>query len=368
MRASPVPPAARAAVRTGRALAACAGLLALLLGAARLLPPAGAGEEPASQAAGASAAPVLVPDRLEHDFGPASQNATLQAEFRLTNTGSTPIAIERVVGDCGCYDASVGANEVAPGGSCPVKVTFKTLSFAGSLTKRLRVLSNDPCRPELALTLKVHVVAGVVMDPGRFGFGDVLLGSLPERAILAKWHEGIGQPFRVKAVEFPGSPQAFEVVLEPFEELPWRGTRIRIAFRQPPPLGHWNGMAIVRTDAPGYERLDLPVQAFVSGRVWVQEREVNLGWVRVAQGRSKRLGVRPFRRGDDLGVLHVRVREGKVQAELQPDATGRAGWYSLAISVPPGAALGPLSDTVEVLSSVPGEEVTAIAVRAEVLR
>lgn len=319
-------------------------------------------------AAPAAPAPVLVPDRMEHDFGPACQNATLHAEFQLTNTGSAPVAIERVVADCGCYDAAAGSNELAPGASCPVKVTFKTLTFAGSLTKRLRVLSNDPGRPELLLTLKVEVVGGVVLDPGRFGFGDVLLGSLPERTILVKWHEGIGQPFAVKAVEFPGSPDAFEVALEPFEALPWRGTRIRITFRQPPPLGHWNGMAIVRTDAPGFERMDLPVQAFVSGRIWVQEREVNMGWVRAGQGRSKRLGVRPFRRGDDLGVLDVRVRDGRVKAELLADGSGRPGWHSLAITVPADAPLGRLADTVEILSSVPGEELTSIAVRAEVLK
>lgn len=306
-------------------------------------------------------------DPPEHDFGQAAQNQKLDAEFKLKNVGTATVKITRLLADCGCYDATASANEVPPGGEVTVKVRFETLVWSGPMSKKLRVLSDDPGRPELILPLKVNIVAGVVLDPGRFGFGDVLLGTKPAKVLYAKWYEGVGQPFQVTKVEFPGTPDAFDVLQEPWENSPWRGTRITVTFRAPPPLGQWSGQAILRTDAPGYERLDLAVQAFVSGKVWVQEREVNMGWVRLGQARSRPLSVRPFQRGEDLGPVSARSRNGHVQVEVVPDATGRVGYWTLHIVVPANAPKGKFEDVVEVLTSVPGEERTEIRVKAEVM-
>jgi len=308
-----------------------------------------------------------VPEPAEHDFGQAAQNQKLEAQFKLKNVGPKTVKIARLIADCGCYDATASANEVAPGAEVTIKVRFETLVWSGLLTKKLRVLSDDPGRPELVLPLKVNIVAGVVLDPGRFGFGDILLGSKPTKVLYAKWYEGVGQPFQVSKVEFPGSPDAFDVKMEPWESLPWKGTRITVTFREPPPLGQWNGHGIVRTDAPGYERLDLAVQAFVSGKVWVQEREVNMGWVRLGQARTRPLSVRPFQKGDDLGPVSARSRDGKVQVEVVPDASGRAGCWTLNIVVPASAPKGKLEDVIELRTSIPGEEVTEVRVKAEVM-
>jgi hypothetical protein len=308
-----------------------------------------------------------VPDRTEHDFGQAGQNQHLHAEFRLKNVGTRVVRITRLLADCGCYDAIASAPEVAPGAELVVKVRFATLVWSGHLSKKLRVFSDDPGRPELVLPLKVNIVAGVILDPGRFGFGDVMKGSKPDKVLYAKWYEGVGKPFHVTKVEFPTSPEAFDVALEPWQDGAWRGTKITVTFRDPPPLGQWNGVAIVRTDAPGYERMDLPVQAFVSGRVWVQERDVNMGWVRAGQGRARPLSVRPFKRGDALGSVSARSRGGKVQVEVLPDASGRPEHFTLTIHVPPETPKGKLEDVVELTTSVAGEELTEIRVRAEVM-
>ncbi len=313
------------------------------------------------------AEPSLVADPPEHDFGQAAQNQKLDAVFRLKNVGTALVKITRLIADCGCYDATASANDVPPGGTISVKVRFETLAWSGPLFKKLRVLSDAAGCPELILPLKVNIVAGVVLDPGRFGFGDVLLGTKPSKVLYAKWYEGVGQPFQVTKVEFPGAPDAFDVLQEPWESLPWKGTRITVTFRAPPPLGQWNGHGIVRTDAPGYERLDLAVQAFVSGKVWVQEREVNMGWVRLGQARSRSLSVRPFQRGNDLGPVSARARAGRVQVEVVPEATGRVGYWTLNIVVPADAPKGKLEDVIEVLTNVPGEELTEVRVKAEVM-
>lgn len=312
--------------------------------------------------------PALVADKTEVDFGQAAQNQILPAEFLLKNTGTKPVRIVKLLADCGCYDATTNLDVIPPGAEAQVKVNFHTLVWSGPLTKKLRVLSDDPARSELIVPLKVNIVAGVVVDPGRFGFGDVLQGEAPTKVLHVKWYEGVGKPFQVTGVEIPGHTETFDVKTEPWADGPWKGTRVSLTFRQAPPLGMFSSVALVRTDAPGYERLDLPVQAFVSGLVWVQERDVNMGWVRTGQGRSRQLSVRPFRRGGELGAVSAASRDGKVRVECLPDATGRPDHWTLNIVVPADSPLGRLEDVIEVRSAVPGEEVTEVKVRAEVMK
>jgi hypothetical protein len=280
--------------------------------------------------------------------------------------GPKAVHIHKPLADCGCYAATLDGNDVAPGGAVAVKVRFETGVWSGALTKKLRILSDDPVRSELVLPLKMNIVAGVVLEPGTLVFGDVLRGEKPGKSLLVKWFKGVGQPFTVTKVEVPEYPEGFDITQEPFESDRWKGTRLTLTFREPPAMGQLNGMLIVRTDAPGYERLDVPMQAYISGQVWVQERNVNMGWVRSGQTKTRPLRVHPLRKGATLGKVSARSRDGKVKVGVVPD-DDRPEWWVLQIEIPADAAKGKLEDVVEVLTEVPGEEVTEIKVRAEIL-
>jgi hypothetical protein len=322
---------------------------------------------PAPPAPGAPA-PSLVAEPPEFDFGIVAQNQSRDAKFTLKNVGTKPVHIHKPLADCGCYAATLDAHDVAPGGEVTVKVRFETgTSWSGAITKKLRILSDDPVRGELVLPLKMNIVAGVVLDPGIMTFGDVLRGEKPSKSMYVKWFKGVGQPFAVTQVQVPQYPDGFDITQEPFENDKWKGTKVTVAFREAPAMGQLNGTLLVRTDAPGYERIDVTLQAYISGLVWVQEREVNMGWVRQGQQKTRPLRVRPLRKGATLGKVSARTRNGKVLVEAVPDAEDRPGWWILQIVVPPEAAKGKLEDVIEVVTEVPGEEVTEIKVRAEIL-
>ncbi len=315
----------------------------------------------------ATGAPSLVAEPAEVDLGTAAQNQDLSAEVTLRNAGAHPVHIVKPITDCGCYVATLSEHDLAPGQSVTLRITFHTLTWSGPLTKRLRVASNDPVRGELVVPIKVNIAAGVVLDPGRFTFGDVLRGEKPSKTLLAKWHEAHGKPFRVLGVSVPQAPDAFDVVEAPYEQGPWKGTKLTLTFREPPPLGMYSAVALIRTDAPGHERLEVPLQAFVSGLVWVQERSVDLGWVRQGQTKTRRLSVRPFRKGIDLGKVTARARDGRVQVEVAPDGSDRPGWWVVNVIVPASLPKGAVRDVVEVGTEVKGEELTEVQVKAEIL-
>jgi hypothetical protein len=343
-------------------------LLALLAAAA-----SADGDPPAAPAA---KGPHIVFDRTEQDFGVVAQETELHTEFTYRNDGDQPLTGIRALADCGCYDVTPSLREVPPGGAGTLKVSFRTLLFAGPLTKKISFRSNDPKEPDVTLHLHILVGQGVVLDPGRVYFGDVLLGDKPSMTFDVKWLDGVGRPFQVTGVEIPGHQDDFQIDLAPFEKKQkleqgteglWRGTRVTIAFKTAPPLGMFSSTALVRTDHPDYPRLAVPLTAAVSGHVWLQSRVATFGYVLQGESRRSTISIRPFSKDVDLGAVSVKVRGGKVEAKVEPDPNLPKGNYRLTVSVPETAKPGTLDDVVELHTAVKGEEVVEIAVRGEVL-
>jgi hypothetical protein len=304
-------------------------------------------------------------DRLEHDFGRAAQEQDLETEFRYTNVGEGPITGLRAVGDCGCYGVSLSATDLAPGASGTLKVHFRTLSFCGRVSKRMKVIAQAGLPQAIIVKLTVDVIAGVILDPGRIWFGDVLVGSAPTKTVVVKWHAEAGQPFRVTSVEVPGYD--FEVSTAEYAEGPWKGTAITFAFREAPPLGMFSATALLRTDHPTQPRISVPVTANVTGRVWVQSRTVYFGWVTKGTAKSTTLLVKPFSPDVSLGDVTATSRAGTVDVSVTPNPGGRAGWWEVKVEVPADAPEGRIDDLLEIRTAVPGEEVTTIEVRGEVV-
>jgi hypothetical protein len=333
--------------------------------------------------------PRLVVDREEHDFGVAAQEQEVHAEFTLTNAGDAPLkepANEKIPGikavaDCGCYGTTLSATEIPPGGTATLKVSFRTLKLVGPITKRLTLHSNDATRPMVTVRLKILVGAGVVVDPGRLYFGDVLAGSTPSGSVFAKWLEGVGKPFQVLAVEVPGHAEGIRVTTAPHEqkqtlgrdaqdkpiEGTWKGTKVTFAFAKPPPVGMLSASALLRTDHPDYPRIEVPLTVNVSGRVWVQSRTVNFGWVKAGETKRNSFAVRPFNKEVKLGSVQAVARGGKVLVEVTREEKGSSPGWRVAVAVPKDAPPGKIDDVIDLTTDVPGEERIEVPVRGEVL-
>jgi hypothetical protein len=335
-------------VRRPRRLSSCFVLLlaAAAAGGAR---PLLAADPPPPPPGDAAPAPRVAFDRPEHDFGVAAQQTELRTQFTVRNEGTAPLRILDVRADCGCGAATVETHELEPGASTPIQVTLRTLYMAGVVTKRVIVRTDDPARPVAELRVRADVSGGIVLDPAHFFFGDVPAGTRPSATIRAKWKEGVGTPFEVKGVESPGLDLDLEA--KPWAEGPWKGFEVRATFRTAPPVGRVSGQVVLRTDRAGRDRIDVPVQAQVSGRVWVDRREVTLGMVPTGQGRETAVICRPFRRDTDLGQVTAASRKGRVTATAI--ASGRE--WVVTIRLPSDAPPGPVEDVVEVRSEIPGE-------------
>lgn len=93
-----------------------------------------------------------------HDYGSVKEEIEVAlSEFEFTNTGKTPVVIQRVVTSCGCTTPSYTREPVLPGKSGKVKVAYNTIHRPGTFRKNVRVYTNVP-DTVYTLTIKGNVI------------------------------------------------------------------------------------------------------------------------------------------------------------------------------------------------------------------
>lgn len=81
----------------------------------------------------------------EHNFGTIKEEiGAVTTQFEFTNTGETPLIIQRVTTSCGCTTPSYTREPVLPGKRGVVSAKYSTLARPGNFTKTITVYTNVP--------------------------------------------------------------------------------------------------------------------------------------------------------------------------------------------------------------------------------
>ena len=103
-------------------------------------------------------APKLILQQENYDFGDIKQGEEVSHIFVLTNGGGDLLNISDVRASCGCTAAVPEKNELAPGESVNLKVTFNSKGRFGKQRKLIRINSNDPGKSESILTITANII------------------------------------------------------------------------------------------------------------------------------------------------------------------------------------------------------------------
>ncbi len=83
--------------------------------------------------------------RTEHNFGTIKEEiGSVSTQFHFTNTGKSPLIIQRVSASCGCTTPSYTKEPVLPGKTGKISVTYSTVRRPGTFNKTIRVYTNVP--------------------------------------------------------------------------------------------------------------------------------------------------------------------------------------------------------------------------------
>jgi len=91
------------------------------------------------------------------DFGRVKQGETLTHVFVFKNEGDETLKIKSVRTSCGCTAALASNDEIAPGKSGEVKVSFDTRGYMQKTAKYIYVESNDLSQSTTTLTLTADI-------------------------------------------------------------------------------------------------------------------------------------------------------------------------------------------------------------------
>jgi len=81
------------------------------------------------------------------DFGFMPKGVSAMHTYVIENKGTDTLRIIKVSPTCGCTSAPLSKSDIGPGDSSEVDVFFDSKKFAGKVTKKISILSNDPKDP-----------------------------------------------------------------------------------------------------------------------------------------------------------------------------------------------------------------------------
>jgi hypothetical protein len=108
----------------------------------------------------ASAAPKLVMEETEFNFGFVPQNSTITHAFTMKSVGTDTLKITKVVPGCGCTKVPLVKRELAPGESTDLEIVFSTKRYRNRVVKSPRIETNDG-----TAGTNVRIISTVVARP-----------------------------------------------------------------------------------------------------------------------------------------------------------------------------------------------------------
>lgn len=101
--------------------------------------------------------PAMEFKKTEHNFGIIKEEiGAVTTQFEFTNTGNSPLIVQRVSASCGCTTPSYTKEPILPGKKGTISAQYSTVRRPGTFNKTIRVYTNVP-DTVYVLTIKGNV-------------------------------------------------------------------------------------------------------------------------------------------------------------------------------------------------------------------
>ncbi|MFH0960789.1 MAG: DUF1573 domain-containing protein [Pseudomonadota bacterium] len=102
--------------------------------------------------------PHIFFQKTAHDFGDIRAGDVVETVFYVANKGDAFLNIDAVRTSCGCTKASIGNQEIPPGHSSDISVSYNSSGLrSGKKTQTVFVQSND----SKSQVVKLHIFANI---------------------------------------------------------------------------------------------------------------------------------------------------------------------------------------------------------------
>ncbi len=160
--------------------------------------------------------PRLEVDKYSHDFGNVELGSTIRHAFVVTNRGPGVLKLTPGTTTCSaCTIAELDNSEVPPGESAEVTVEYRTSGPKPEFRQTATVLTNDPRRSRIELTISGKTTSKVEVLPRSMDYGNVPAGESAQTEAQLRCY----LPGALRIVEHPfedaKTAELFELRSEP---------------------------------------------------------------------------------------------------------------------------------------------------------
>jgi len=101
--------------------------------------------------------PTISISEEEWDFGKIKEDERPVHIFTIKNIGKEELVISRVRSSCGCAATMLSSDNIKPGQSAELQITFNPTGYNGIVKKDIYIESNDPHLPTTKITIITEV-------------------------------------------------------------------------------------------------------------------------------------------------------------------------------------------------------------------
>ena len=210
-------------------------------------------------------APRISIEETTVDLGVYLYDKEPSHQFELTNVGNAPMRVVVTKRSCGCMSDSVPSPPIIePGKTGLIEVGYKPKEGRekiGAQSFTVTLSTNDPSRPELALTVKTRLVRQVEVLPRAIDFGSLAVRESAQNTFEINCYRDEITP-AILSVE--STSPLLSLRQRSFDEMEW-GTRARyeLVFKPGDHLGELRESVIVTSNDDEVPIVEIPVKATI---------------------------------------------------------------------------------------------------------
>jgi hypothetical protein len=120
---------------------------------------------------------VIMDGGEKFDLDSLMAGVVAERTIGLKNAGNEPLKIDKVDASCGCTGTMISTDNLKPGESGALKITFNSKNFSGKVHKTVTINSNDPASPRTKIEFSAIVTEEVAVSENRFLFKEAVVGE-----------------------------------------------------------------------------------------------------------------------------------------------------------------------------------------------
>jgi len=119
---------------------------------------------------------LTVVEGTKFNFGSMNRGAVVEHKLTLKNTGKESLHLGPIDASCGCTGAIASDEDLEPGQTASLAITFNSKNFNGTVRKTVTVRTSPALEQPIIIEFTASIVDEIVISPQQFWYKDAEVG------------------------------------------------------------------------------------------------------------------------------------------------------------------------------------------------